>query len=643
MISVIVVSFNYGRYVAAAVDSVLAQTYGNLEIIVVEGGSTDLESRKIVAAFERPRTRTLMQEEPNRAGANRNFGISRARGRYVCCLDADDTLAPTYLEKAVFLLERHGYDVVSSAMQMVGEETGMLPILERPDLAVLVEGNHVLTSAVFRRAYWLASGGFKDVDRAIWGHVHEDWAFWTRLAALGARFYNLHHDPMLRYKVHHGSLSRSVDVAPMWRQRQLVRQMNEDVLQPLDESVAYSRKRANLRRGTPPFPPTALELAPASSEPHRPTVLLALPYMVMGGAERLLAIVVGHLVQTGWRVVIVTSLTTAAHQGDTSHWFEAHTAETFHLANGMPNAVWEEFLHHLVRSRRVDLLWIVGSALAYDSLRSLRAAHPALRVVDLLFNTVGHTANNRRRRFLIDLNLVENAEVGDWLLDQGETAERVCMVKSGVDTERFAPLPRCQTLSDRIGAGPDELIIGFSGRWSAEKNPLAFVEIARLVDHGLPLRFVMTGTGPMREALQAAIVKAGLPAQRFHLLGEVEEIVPVLASFDLLVLPSTFDGRPMVVLEALALGVPVLASRVGALPELIVEGQTGWLCAAGDDVAFARRIEAAARDRAGLQAMRRRAREFAQTQLEVKAMLDAYENGLRSVLPREQCDPRATA
>ena len=65
-----------------------------------------------------------MQGGPHRPGANRNFGISQARGRYICCLDADDMLAPTYIEKAVFLLERHGYDAVSSAMELVGAERG---------------------------------------------------------------------------------------------------------------------------------------------------------------------------------------------------------------------------------------------------------------------------------------------------------------------------------------------------------------------------------------------------------------------------------------------------------------------------------------------------------------------------------------
>jgi glycosyltransferase involved in cell wall biosynthesis/SAM-dependent methyltransferase len=638
LVSVVVTSFNYGHFVADAVDSVLAQTFKDLEVIVVEGGSSNPASRLVVAALQRPRTRVLMQGPGHRVGANRNFGIGQARGRYVCCLDADDTLAPTYVEKAVFLLERHGYDVVSSAMEMVGGDQGRVVIMEAPDLEALLIDNQVLTCAVFRRSLWEQAGGYRDSDRAISGHVHEDWAFWVRLAAQGARFRNLHHDPMLRYRVHGTSLSRGKDVLPMSRQREMVKEMNRDVLQSVADSVARSKRNASIRYGTPTAPLAPIVLDRSLPDPRPPTLLLALPFMVLGGAERLLGGVVGYLVQIGWRVVITTSIDPRPEDGDTMPWFEQHTGEIFHLPRCFPPEMWEDFLHHLVRSRRVDVLWVAGSAFAYDCLRGLRAAHSDLRVVDLLFNTVGHTENNRRRRDLIDLIFVENDEVREWLVSRGEATSRIRLVKSGVDLARLRPMARSEAFLRQIGAGTGDLIVGFSGRWSEEKNPAGFVEIARIVDPALPVRFVMTGTGHLRPVIERALREAGFAEHRFNLLGEVSDLVPVLASFDLLVLPSVLDGRPVVVLEALALGVPVLASEVGALPELIQDGVTGWLCQPNDLQAFARRIENAAVDRAGLNDMRRRAREYAEAQLDMRAMLAAYGDGLASLLSGDRRD-----
>ena len=634
LVSVVVTSFNYGHFVGNAVDSVLVQTFGDLEVIVVEGGSSDPDARMTVADLQRPRTRVLMQGGPHWVGANRNYGISQARGRYICCLDADDMLAPTYIEKAVYLLERHSYDVVSSAMEMIGHSDGVINILEQPDLAALLQGNHVLTCAVFRRTLWEQAGGFRDTDRHVTGYVFEDWAFWLRLAALGARFRNLSHDPLMQYRVHGPSLSRTTGVLPLWQQRKLVRQMNDDVLDRLAERLALSGNRAAIRYGTPGAPPAPIHLNPAAPvAPHRPTVLIALPYLILGGAERLLSSITAHLISSGWRVVIVTSIQPSAAHGDTTAWFELHTAEIFHLPRGLPPEMWEDFTQHLLRSRQVDVLWVVGSTFAYGSLRTLRAANPGLRVADLLFNTVGHTANNRRRRGLIDLIFVESGVVRDWLLVRGEMAARISLIESGVDLSRLRPAPRSQELMQRIGTVSGDLIIGFAGRWSEEKDPLGFVAIASLVDPALPVRFVMIGTGPMQNAIEEAVAAAVFRAGRFHVLGELPEIAPVLASLDLLVVPSVLDGRPMVVMEALALGVPVLASRVGGLPELIQDGTTGWLCEPGDHAGFAACIDRAGADRPRLAAMRDQARAFAEVKLDIGAMLNAYRLGLEALLP----------
>lgn len=643
LVSVVVTSFNYGEYLEAAVDSVLAQTFKNLEVIVVEGGSTDPASRLVAANLRRPRTQVLMQDVPHRVGANRNLGIAHARGRYICCLDADDTLAPTYIEKALFLLERHGYDVVSSGQQLVGEQTGTIIILEKPDLSAVLEGNHVLTSAVFRRAFWVMAGGYRDVADPEKGHVHEDWAFWVRLAALGARFRNLPEDPMLRYRVHGLSLSRRSDVLPMDQQRIKIRQANADVLKPASLMLARSGALASREYGTPLAPPADIRLEGGAPErsgaPPRGSLLLAVPYLVLGGAERLLSAVVGYLTAQGWRVVIVTSLTPSAGQGDTNAWFERHTQEIFHLPRGLPPALWEDFLHHLVRSRGINLLWIAGSAFAYDCLRGLRAAHPALRVVDLLFNTQGHTANNRRRRQLIDVTFVENSEVLSWLSARAASGEQFRLVSSGVDVSVLAPLPRNVALLQQIGASADDLIVGFAGRWSEEKNPLGFIEIARLVDAAMPVKFVMIGAGSLQPAVEAAIKEAGFAKGRFHLLGEVPDPMPIMGSLDVLVVPSVLDGRPMAILEALSLGVPVLASRVGGIPELIEHGRTGWLHDSSNLRAFATTVMDAQRNRDELRKMRRHAREFAEERLDAKDMLEGYRRELTRLLPKDhECE-----
>ncbi|MBS7789690.1 glycosyltransferase [Roseococcus sp. SDR] len=630
-VSVVVVSFNYGRFLAAAVESVLGQTFQDLEVIIVEGGSTDAASREAARALEGGRVRVLFQDSPHPAGANRNFGISQARGALICCLDADDTLAPSYLEHAVYLIDRQGYDVVSCGLTMVGEGQGEYFPIERPELQDLLAGNQVLTCAVFRRALWEASGGFRDIERDAIGHVHEDWLFWVRLAALGARIRNLPRAPWLRYRVHPTSLSNAKDVLPAWQQRILVQRANMDLLWPLASTRGVSNS-AHAGRGTPHR--RRKPISPAGPRP--PTLLLALPWLVMGGAERLLSAVVGHLTAADWRVVIVTTLMPDPALGDSTPWFAEHTREIFDLPRAVPPEFQDDFLLHLAETRAPDLVWVVGSALTYDLLPRLRQSLPGLRVLDLLFNTVGHVANNARQRRMIDLNLVESRAVRDYLLATGESEERIRLIESGVDVDALRPGDGREGFRAQLGVPAESLVVGFMGRWSEEKNPLGFIEIARRVDAGLPVTFVMTGTGPQRAEIEAAIAQAGFPPGRFHLLGEVPEVAPVLGALDLLVLPSRLDGRPTVVMEAAAMGVPVLASRLGGLPDMLREGETGWLCDAEDLAGFAARIAAAAGDPAGLDQMRRAARRHAEERFDRRAMLAGYEAALAGLLAPEK-------
>lgn len=626
LVSVVIPCFNYGRFVVEAVDSVLAQTFKDLEIIVVEGGSTDSETQQVVANLERPRTRTLFQDKPHPVGANRNFGISHARGKYVCCLDADDLLRPTYIEKTVFLAETYQYDVVSCALQFFGDQDEFTGILRHPSLADLLKGNHVLVCALARWSLWRDAGGYRDTDRKTVGYIYEDWMFWVRVAALGARFHNIADEALFLYRRHgpsQSSLEDSLD-----RQREYVALLNADVVD--GASIERSARLAEADRRTDE--PMRNLVGRGGSKNVKPVLLLAMPFTILGGAERLLSGVVADLALEGWRVVVVTTLATSPEQGDTTAWFEKGTAEIFHLPRFLENERWDDFIQYVFASRRVDLLCMVGSVYFYDLLPRLKSQYPQLKVADILFNTVGHVVNNRKHAAAIDVNLVENSEVFRWLVQNGESEDRIKLVTSGVDLERFRPTAPSRTVLDRLGARDGDLIVGFSGRWSAEKGPLDFVEIARRLDPRLPVRFVMTGAGHMRKTIEDAIADADFPPKRFNLVGEVPEIGPYLGSYDLLVLPSHYDGRPVVVLEALAMGVPVLASRVGALPELIVEGENGYLCDPTDINSFVSRLTFLARSPEILARLRTGARTYAERHLDQQGSLQRYRQTFAELL-----------
>lgn len=630
LVSIVIPCFNYGHLVGDAIRSVEAQTFTDIEIIVVEGGSSSTESRqRLIEAVAKasPKLRLLLQDQPYRAGANRNFGISYARGKYICCLDADDRIAPTYIEKAVFMLEHSGYGVVSPGLQFFGNKSEVWTPHDRPTLDILLEGNNALTCAVYSKDMWRKAGGYRDSDPAT-GHIHEDWLFWVRLAALGARFVSIR-EPLFFYRSHGGTLSNSREVLENEVQKLLVRRFNEDVL--TEEAITAAR----LKSASHPV------RSPQSFVYRRDfhiqdtggaILLIAMPFLVLGGAERLLSAIVAQLAKNGWRVIIVTTVPVGQTHGDTTSWFESATAEIFHLPRFLDQEYWRDFLDYLLQSRNIELLWVIGSSFVYEYLPALKLRHPRLAVADLLFNTVGHTANNRRYSDCIDLTFVENTEVREWLIAAGESPWRISLVESGVDLDQNTPEVKEQSILTRNEIPAGAVVIGFFGRWSEEKDPLGFIEIAARLSREMDVVFLMTGAGHLESELKVAIEAANFLPERFLLKGTVPDIKPYLQACDILCLPSKLDGRPNIIMEALASGTAVIASRVGALPEMIEEGKQGYLCAPGEYDEFARKIEELVSDRDKLNRFKMNAREFAERRFDIKEMLRQYEAKLRELI-----------
>ena len=630
LVSVVIPCFNYGRFVVEAVDSVLHQTLTDLEVIVVDGGSTDQSTVEVLHNLERPRTRVMLRDGRHLVGDNRNFGIAEARGRYICCLDADDTLEPTYLEKAVFLLEMYGLDIVSTTIRFSGERSGTVGVAPVPDLRAMAQGNHVYTCAVFRRLLWTYSGGFFDygVGRK---HVAEDWDFWVRLAALGARIRNIADEPLFNYRIHQeGSLSSSPDVMPLGQQGAAIRRRNRALLTGAKYRFSRAQRERRLRAASPE---TALThaMTQMAAQNHRPTVILAIPYMIVGGAERLLSQLCGYLVRRGWRVVVVATSSQDPHHGDSSAWFQKYTPEVYALPRFLRPPEWQDFVEHLVISRRPDCLLTAGSEFFSRSLPGMAERYPGMALVDLLFNTGVHTVPHLANRDLYTFALAENEDVLRWLRAAGWEESRSRKVLSGVDLDLHFPRPRPTDLALAHGIPPDDLVVGYSGRLSEEKAPEVFLDIACLCQATPNLRFIMTGAGPMTDTIVR--LSAKLPASaRFDFVGLAEDVASYLALYDVLVLPSRQDGRPLIVLEALASGVPVIASRLGGIPELIEDDRNGYLCSPANAAEFADRIRSLAADRQLVARLKAGARSFAHAHLSAENASAQFESALHDAI-----------
>jgi len=201
-VSVIVSCYNLGAFLDEAVDSVLSQTWQDFEILIVDDGSTDAFTNTLLATYARPKTRVIRTPHRGLAAA-RNTGIEQASGRYLCALDADDRLLPTFLERTVGVLESNPELTFCSAwLRTFGEEQwDWTPT--RCDLPTLLWEDTVLTAALVRRADVVELGGY---DTGMPEQGDEDWDLWLRLTSSG-RPGRILPEILFEYRRRHGSMS----------------------------------------------------------------------------------------------------------------------------------------------------------------------------------------------------------------------------------------------------------------------------------------------------------------------------------------------------------------------------------------------------------------------------------------------------
>lgn len=155
-------------------------------------------------------------------------------------------------------------------------------------------------------------------------------------------------------------------------------------------------------------------------------------------------------------------------------------------------------------------------------------------------------------------------------------------IANGVDAEKFHPAPRSGALRDRCSLPADAPLVAFVGRLSPEKGPEVFLRAVQLLGSLVPeAQAVLCGDGPQRASLEAFVAQAGL-GHRVHFAGVMQDMPAVYADVDVVASTSHSEALPLSLMEAMACGLPVVATRVGGVPDLIDHGRTGWLQAPRD-------------------------------------------------------------
>jgi glycosyltransferase involved in cell wall biosynthesis len=188
-----------------------------------------------------------------------------------------------------------------------------------------------------------------------------------------------------------------------------------------------------------------------------------------------------------------------------------------------------------------------------------------------------------------------NTEKG--LADGIATPDKYVTIRSGIELDRFLrpSRSRAETRAE-LGIPPDVPVMGTVARLSLQKAPLDFVAAAAIVADAIPqAHFVFVGDGPLRDQTEAAIEEAGLTT-RFHLTGLRRDVPELLTTFDVFALSSLWEGLPRVLPQAMAAGLPMVATAIDGNAEAVSDGVNGRLVPPADPLALARAVIALLRD-----------------------------------------------
>jgi glycosyltransferase involved in cell wall biosynthesis len=185
-------------------------------------------------------------------------------------------------------------------------------------------------------------------------------------------------------------------------------------------------------------------------------------------------------------------------------------------------------------------------------------------VVDQQFNDIGHLPSNRSARSCIDITIAAYTELAQAILSDGRAESSVAVVAVGIPPIRPADECDAKALRANLEIPDHHRVVSFVGRLSPEKRPEWALALAAEVAEEDDVTVLLVGDGPLAEVLRGGMDAVPTLVWR----RSVESIESVLAISDAMIVPSRIEGIPLVVMEAITLGVPVVATRVGGLPEL---------------------------------------------------------------------------
>jgi glycosyltransferase involved in cell wall biosynthesis len=221
------------------------------------------------------------------------------------------------------------------------------------------------------------------------------------------------------------------------------------------------------------------------------------------------------------------------------------------------------------------------------------------------------------------------------LASQAITPDKVCTIYNGLDVQDYSTISAKQEAKkkakQRLGLNPQLPVVGTVGRFAPQKGLAYFIKMVACLEQQLPgMQYLIVGDGPLRGNVESMAKGLGV-RENITFTGYLSDIIPALKAMDIFIQPSLSEGLGITVLEALASRLPVIATAVGGLPEIITHGENGLLVPAGSGRLLADQVLSLCSDPQYAQSLASRGFEQVAKKFSLSEMISATEAVYREV------------
>jgi glycosyltransferase involved in cell wall biosynthesis/GT2 family glycosyltransferase len=601
-ITIVTPYFETGSVLRETVAAVRAQTLVHWRWFIVDDGSLKCGARKVLdaAAVSDPRIFLIELDSNVGTGGARNAGLAKVETEFVAFLDSDDLIEPTFLEKSLLALK------INSSWSFVNSHTQAFGFREYvwtqgfQGGAEFLRQNLVCPIVVMRTRDALELGGFDTELR----EGLEDWDFWLKAAA-------------------NGKWGGTIPETLTWYR---TREQQGDRWRNIRESSHFARTAQSLRNRYPrlnrsSFPqPSAgggelVSLARSATRPDRACVVLLLPHLEMGGADRL-NLDLTNALKAVYDVEVII-ITTRASDDPWLARFHRLTPYIYRLSRLGSAEFHPEFVDSILKRWRPEAIFLSHSESGYLMLGWIKQRNPMIPVVDLVHMATESWKDGGFPRYSIlysrflDHTIATSEWLKKWMSDRGGDPNDISVVYTGIDVADWSPAS--------LASSPSVIRLCFLGRFCEQKNVKALPSIVQgLKEKGVEFALSVAGGGPDRVLLDQLLFKPHSDVCRYVGALPPDQIKGFLRDHDVLVLPSVEEGIALVLFEAMACRLAVIATDVGGQAELLTP-EAGILVPFDGDLIknFVREIELLSVDRARLDRIRTGARNRVVTSFQI--------------------------